>query len=349
MSVFVIDISNWQGDVNTSNWLAMNIHGGIAKALEGMTGIDKKWFANKRKLEALQGSNFVPGAYHYINNIHPAGDQCKAFLDLVPGDWMHHVDVEAPGPLDPDGWFREYRKHYPDKIVGIYTNEPMWRNRSKVSVTDAAKRYAPCVIWVAGAYKGAYQGGTDDFRKIWSRVPAGADGGLPQLGFTEYALMQYTGSATVPGISGPCDMSVAGSIDILKQLAASHGGTVDMPLTDAEWTKLRAIVDDVVHDRLANPWVNADALSPDSKTQVSPLQMIVNSYTQTRAALAALGATEAQIKALVADDPNLNQITEVLNAKLGSGQGGLLSKQDVLDAVTEVVGQTTFVPQKNTP
>jgi GH25 family lysozyme M1 (1,4-beta-N-acetylmuramidase) len=41
--IFVIDISNWQGNVNSSLWLPMNVHGAIAKALEGKTGIDKQW------------------------------------------------------------------------------------------------------------------------------------------------------------------------------------------------------------------------------------------------------------------------------------------------------------------
>lgn len=241
MTVFVLDISNWQGDVDMSTWPGMNVRGVIAKALEGMTGIDKKWYANKKRLDAMK-DRIVPGAYHYINHVHPAADQCKAFLDLVPGDWIHALDAEAPGPLDVDGWFNEYRKHYPNKIVALYTNEPMWTSVSKLPKVDAAARYAPVELWVAGAYRGAYQAGSDDFRKIWGRVPAGADGGLPQLGFETYAIMQYSGSASVPGVSGPCDAGVAGSVDVLKRLAAVNGGSEDMPLTDAEIDKIVAKV-----------------------------------------------------------------------------------------------------------
>lgn len=252
MSVFVIDISNWQDDVNMSTWSAMNVRGCIAKALEGMTGVDKQWANNKAKLLQMKGPNFIPGAYHYMNHVHPAADQCKAFLDLVPSDWIHALDVEAPGPLDVDGWFAEYRKHYPDKTVLLYTNEPMWRQISKVGVIDAASRYAPVQVWIAGAYRGAYQAGTDDFRKIWSRVPAGADGGLPQLGFEEYALMQYSGSAAVPGVRGDCDASVAGSVNVLKQLAAVNTQEKDMPLSTDDLNKIGTLVDQKLQDNVVD-------------------------------------------------------------------------------------------------
>jgi GH25 family lysozyme M1 (1,4-beta-N-acetylmuramidase) len=294
MVVFVPDISNWQGDVDMSSWWGMGVRAVIAKALEGMTGVDKKWARNK---QLLANSNFVPGAYHYQNNVHAARDQCRAFLDLVPGNWIHGLDVEAPGPIDVDGWVNEYRNHYPDKVLLIYTNEPMWRNRSLVKVTNAADRYGPCAIWIAGAYRGAYQAGTDDFRKIWSRVPAGADGGLPQLGFTEYAIMQYTGSARVPGVSGPCDMGVTGSVDILNQLASPNGGKEDMPLSSDDVNRvadkvvtaltpvIHDVVDGVVRSRLADPWVNADPLLPagsKSDAQVSVVGMILQAFLKTQ-------------------------------------------------------------------
>lgn len=237
--IYCADISNWQGDVVMSTWPSIGIHGCFAKALEGMTGVDVKWRRNKGLLAGMAGPSFVPGAYHYANNIHPGADQCRAFLDLVSGDWMHGFDVEAPGPIDVDGWFREYRRHYPNKVVALYTNIGMWKSRSLVPVFDVNARWGPVEVWVAGAYPGAYQSGTDDFRKIWSRVAAGADGGLPFLGFDRYALMQYSGSATVPGVPGigNCDMSVAASIDVLKRLAATNGGSDDMSQADVDAIK----------------------------------------------------------------------------------------------------------------
>jgi GH25 family lysozyme M1 (1,4-beta-N-acetylmuramidase) len=357
MVVFVPDISNWQGDVDMSSWWGMGIRAVIAKALEGMTGVDKKWARNK---QLLANSDFIPGAYHYQNNVHAARDQCKAFLDLVPGNWIHGLDVEAPGPIDVDGWVKEYRNHYPDKVLLIYTNEPMWRNRSLVKVTNAADRYGPCAIWIAGAYRGAYQAGTDDFRKIWSRVPAGADGGLPQLGFTEYAIMQYTGSARVPGVSGPCDMGVTGSVDILNQLASPNGGKEDMPLSTDDINKvvasltpvIRDVVDGVVHDRLANPWVNADPLLPAGSkagAQLSPLAMILQAYLKTQALEQKIAGqtdtVEGTLAVLLGDDTKLQAAVDALNAKIGTGGTGQLSKQDVLDAVQQIVGGTRFVPE----
>jgi hypothetical protein len=68
----------------------------------------------------------------------------------------------------------------------------------------------------------------------------------------------------------------------------------------------------------------------------------IKAQTDTvEASLAALSTAEA-------DDPSLAQITQVLNDKLGGGQGGQLSKQDVLDAVQQVVGGTRFVPEAKT-
>jgi hypothetical protein len=234
VTCYVVDISGWQGDVDMSPWLGAGIEGCIAKALEGMTGVDKKWSANKAKMLKWGG---VPGAYHYMNNIHPGGDQCNAFLDLVPANFIHALDAEAPGPLDVDGWFKAYRRRYPNKVVWLYTNYGMWRQRSKIPDMDVPAKYGPVVMWVAGVKPGTYQSGTDDFRKIWSRVPAGSDGGLPFLGFDTYAAMQFSGSASVPGVSGPCDMSIFGGSP--AELRAYANTTGDDSMSAAEVQELK--------------------------------------------------------------------------------------------------------------
>jgi GH25 family lysozyme M1 (1,4-beta-N-acetylmuramidase) len=378
MVVFCHDISNWQGDVDMSSWLSMNIHGCFAKALEGMTGIDRKWSVNKKKLGAMAGPDFVPGAYHYMNNIHPGGDQCRAFLDLVPGDWMHGFDVEAPGPLDVDGWFKEYRKHYPNKVVALYTNEPMWVNRSKVPKMDVPKRYGPVEIWIAGAYRGAYQAGTDDFRKIWSRVPTGADGGLPQLGFETYAIMQYSGSAKVPGVSGDCDAGVAGSIDVLKRLASRNGASDDMSQADIDAinSHLDSKIDDIAALAAKQVWTALITSDWDGKpASAAALLASTNRYSieaaysgkrpagngapgtltyagqlfaNVLAAVSNTDSVEAALATLAAaekDNATVDQVAQLLNEKLGNGPGGQLSKQDVLDAIRQVVLTTRYVPQ----
>jgi hypothetical protein len=350
MVTYVVDISNWQGDVDMSSWLGIGIQGCLAKALEGMTGVDAKWYQNKAKLLKWGG---VPGAYHYINNIHTGADQCNAFLDLVPANFIHALDAEGPniGLQRVDDWFAAYRKRYPHKVVWLYTNYGMWTQVSKIPGNiDAPNRWGPVVIWVAGAYAGAYQSGTDDFRKIWSRVPAGADGGLPFLGFTEYVAMQYSGSADVPGVSGPCDMSVfGGAVTELRKYTQTSTTEEDMPLTNADA--------DLIINRLLQH--NVDATADGPQTVVAMLARAAHYSLEARnfgqqiaAATDTLEASEtaqakvlAAIQAAQADDVSVATLTQVLNDKLGTGPGGGLTKEDVAAALQQVISGTKFVPE----
>jgi hypothetical protein len=240
------------------------------------------------------------------------------------------------------------------------------------------KRYGPVEVWIAGAYRGAYQAGTDDFRKIWSRVPTGADGGLPQLGFETYAIMQYSGSAKVPGVSGDCDAGVAGSIDVLKRLASRNGASDDMSQADIDAinSHLDSKIDDIAALAAKQVWTalitsdwNGKPASAAALLASTNRYSIEAAYSGKRPAgngapgtltyagqlfanvLAAVSNTdsvEAALATLAAaekDNATVDQVAQLLNEKLGNGPGGQLSKQDVLDAIRQVVLTTRYVPQ----
>jgi GH25 family lysozyme M1 (1,4-beta-N-acetylmuramidase) len=322
MVLFVADISEHQGNVSMSTWRSVGIQGCIAKALEGVTYHDPQWAANKAK---VVDAGIVPGAYHYINNMHSGAEQARAFVAVAPANFIHAIDVEAPGPIDLEGYFTEYRKHYPEKPVLIYTNHGMWRQICKLPEIDAAARYTHH-LWVAGSAPGLYQPGTDDFRNIWKRVRAGSDGGLPFLGWQTYDLMQYSGSATVPGVArtGNCDMSVFGGT--VEQLKAFTGtGKVDDVVTSdemdqiAQRTAAAILTSGLYRDKWTGPDGTTEPLTvmrvldeifrrSDDAVQLTPAtaQALVNAVSQSTADKLASGVhvdptDPAQLKTLLGE------------------------------------------------
>jgi hypothetical protein len=334
LSVFVVDISNWQQNVDMSPWKAAGIQGCIAKALEGMTGVDAKWYQNKAKMLAWGG---VPGAYHYLNNIHTGAEQCNAFLDLVPGNFIHALDVEGPGIglQRVDDWFAAYRRRYPHKTVWLYTNYGMWTQVSKIpGSVNAPARWGPVVIWVAGAYAGAYQPGTDDFRKIWARVPAGCDGGLPFLGFDEYAAMQYTGSADVPGVPTPCDMSIFGGTAAGLRAYTGTGAVDDMSQADVD--AINKHIDDAFranYDEIGAAAAKALLSSNLGSSGPNVAVALQSGFQLAQKIQAQTDTLEASAAAEAASDAALQTALDTLNAKVGSGGAGQLTKADLLEAL----------------
>jgi hypothetical protein len=123
-----------------------------------------------------------------------------------------------------------------------------------------------------------------------------------------------------------------------------------MPLNAEDKLAIKGIVQSV----LADPWVNADQLLPTGSkqdAQLSPLNMILQAYLKTNALeqklLGQTDTVEATLAGLQTDDTKLQAAVDALNAKVGTGAGGALSKQDVLDAVQQIVGGTRFVPEAN--
>ncbi|MEU8268964.1 glycoside hydrolase family 25 protein [Sphaerisporangium sp. NPDC049002] len=100
-----IDVSNWQGAVDWSEYAGGGVDFGFAKASEG-TAFTDKWFA--RNWTGMRENWLVCGAYHFG---HPKGDpddQVRHFLNVVDeagglrrGDLVA-LDLEHSGHLPPE-------------------------------------------------------------------------------------------------------------------------------------------------------------------------------------------------------------------------------------------------------
>jgi hypothetical protein len=293
----------------------------------------------------------VPLAYHYLfysdeygNNPALWARQADLFIDNADPAAIHVLDVEAAATsghhLGVREWVAQYRRRLPNHPLGVYANRALWENRSRMPYSPAGLFD---FVWHAGVGNGYYTSATGTIQAQWS-----AQGGLVNsfaaVGYPTVKLWQLTDHAKVSGVGGSfCDGNAfIGTLSELQALATGKAGD-DMPLTDAEWTKLRGIVDDVVHDRLAQPWVNADALVDDTKTQISPLQMIEQAYMRAPGRLMnakiggttvkdALLAAVAQTDTLEASEAaqsaalaglNVDALATALAEKLTGGSGTL--------------------------
>jgi GH25 family lysozyme M1 (1,4-beta-N-acetylmuramidase) len=179
------DVSNYQGLVDWAQVLVSGRAGGICKASEGMNFVDATFARNWKVLGDL---NAVRGAYHFARpgSSLPA-QQAIRFLGAVKtwkaGDILV-LDLEAgDGNLSSWalGWLHEVQTQT-GIVPWLYSYGPFIR----AHLTDPALAAYP--LWIA-----AYQTSPPTCPPPWKT----------------YVLWQHTDKATVPGIRGGCDESVA--------------------------------------------------------------------------------------------------------------------------------------------
>lgn len=126
-------------------------------------------------------------------------------------------------------------------------------------------------------------------------------------------------------------------------------GGDDVPLTDAEWTKLTGTVRQVVTDLI--PQIGDEVLGRGIQTwdgKRSLAYLASSAYREAQAASKQAGTiadkTDAVRKA-VEDSPTAQQIADAVAATQGTGPGGALTRDDVMSALSEVVSGTHFVAE----
>jgi hypothetical protein len=368
--LFGPDCSQYQGK---PDWHAVRAAGcviGGYKVSEGRTFEDPSHEWNRAQTKA---NGLVPLAYHYLfySDAYAADPslwaaQAEWFVRQADPAAIHVLDVEASATAGHHLGVREfvarYRQLLPGHGLGVYANRALWENRSRMPYTPAGLFD---FVWHAGVGNGYYTTATGTIQQQWS-AQSGLVNSFAAQGYPVVKLWQITDHAKVSGVGGSfCDGNAfMGTLTELKALTGQNGAQ-DMPLDSTDLTKVRAIVKDEVRSALADPWVNADALVDDPTKQISPLGMVLQSYLRSPGnllttklgssgptvgvALQSTASTVARLDTASQDDATLAQITQLLNDKLGSGTGGGLSKQDVIDAVDEVVGQTHFVAEHAPP
>ena len=201
-----VDVSEFQGVIDWHAVAASGVAFAFARATYGMQKVDARYVANAA---VMRGAGLVPGAYHFLTH-EPVNQQAAAFVRWAHPDHLHALDVEYSN-VDVRGWVDAYRQHYPTKTLIIYTGRDLWR-----AAVGAAYGAGP--LWLAGYEPNAYVGGSGTLAAQWAKVGA-AKGGLPWAGWNTWTFMQFTDTATVPGITGHVDGDAfSGSLQLLRDL-----------------------------------------------------------------------------------------------------------------------------------
>ena len=193
---FHADGSSYQGNINWATVRKAGFGGGAEKVTQGTTYENPDWPAARAALLAEAGPEFTPGAYLYLTAGNGAGqaDYFASKAGNIPG-FVIWVDLEraagvSPSVTDARDCTARLRVHYPHNRVGIYAGE---------SFTGTAYLTFADLLWSPH-----YVTGTGTPAAIYRSVPASfwdAYGGRTPV------LLQFSQTATVPGVAGQADVS----------------------------------------------------------------------------------------------------------------------------------------------
>jgi GH25 family lysozyme M1 (1,4-beta-N-acetylmuramidase) len=236
--LFGVDVASYQGSPDWKKVYGAGIRFAFSKVTEGTGYTNPTWTHNRAGMLAL-GDGFLPGAYHFLRSDADPAAQARHFHRQA-GDlagFAVALDVEPSGSSRPTAaqaraWVAEYKRlsgGHP--VIGYY---PRWyweqTGRPDLSFFDT--------IW-----QSRYVNGTGSPQALYAKVPQSwwePHGGEP------ISILQFTSSATVPGIAGRCDANAyRGTLDQLRQIALGD----DMPLTDADVKRIADAVFNAVWRR----------------------------------------------------------------------------------------------------
>lgn len=194
---FAADGSSYQGNIN---WLAVKAAGygaGAEKVTQGTGYVNPDWPAARTALGAATSPTFTPGCYHYLTAGDGAGqaDWFASHAAAIPG-FVIWVDLERaaagtqPSVADARAFVTRLRTHYPSKRIGVYAGE---------SFTGTASLTFADMLWSPHYVEGE---GTP--AELYREVPA--SWWAPYGGLTP-TLLQFSQSASVPGVEGLADVS----------------------------------------------------------------------------------------------------------------------------------------------
>jgi GH25 family lysozyme M1 (1,4-beta-N-acetylmuramidase) len=191
------DCASYQGDVD---WMAVSAvcRFGAEKVTEGTGYVNPRWESSKKAMAAVaERTRFVPVAYLFLDAMEPGAAQARFFAEHA-GDLAGFgiaVDDERalngdPTPAEARAAVAELHKLYPRHPVGGYA--PHW-----FTGTEDLSYYD--WLWAS-----SYVAGSGDPGVLYGAVPASW---WAPYGDKAPALLQFTDSATIAGISGQVDCS----------------------------------------------------------------------------------------------------------------------------------------------
>jgi lysozyme len=225
VTAYLVDAASFQGDVNW-DLVASVCAGGMEKVTEGTSYTNPNWPRAKAAFLRLAPA-FTGAGYLFLSAGNGAG-QARFFarqagnldsLGLV-------VDCEPTATSRPTlGDLRscvaELRQLYPGKPVGGYIPHWYWGEQDTTMVD---------YLWASN-----YVTGTGAAAALYRRVTPGQWAGYGGL---RVAVLQFTSTAVVPGVAGPCDCSAYEGRDLrglLTGAAPIEGGAVTIEEAEPMW------------------------------------------------------------------------------------------------------------------
>ncbi len=204
-TLFGIDVSKWQGEIDWAAVAADGVHYAIIRATHGTTIIDE-WF--DYNWEQAHAHGIIAGVYQYFEPAEDPIAQADVMLQMMgtlqPGDLPPVIDVESSTNSTPaqtaaavGAWIEHVEAATGVKPI-IYTGRYFWQDNVG---TDA---FADYPLWIAH-----YTSECPNIPDQWS----------------DWVFHQYSSSGTVAGIVGAVDTNLFnGDLDDLMALTVQDVG-----------------------------------------------------------------------------------------------------------------------------
>jgi lysozyme len=222
--IYGVDVSYYQGLPDWRQVYNAGIRFAFSKVSESTDYVNSTWAHNRAGMETLTG--FVPGAYHFLRSTTDPAEQARHFA-AAAGDlskWAVMLDVEPitdqdgkvvsmPSAAQAKTWVTELKaKAGGHKVLGYF---PRWYWRELGE---------PDLSFFDGLCGSEYVSGTGTAATLYTRVPSAW---WEPYGGENVVTLQFSSSATVPGISGKVDVNAyRGTVD---ELRAALIGTTPAP------------------------------------------------------------------------------------------------------------------------
>lgn len=228
MPIYGVDVASYQGKPSWPSVADSGVRFAFSKVTQGTGYVNPTWAYNRAGMTAL-GGGFLPGAYHFLEGGNGAA-QARHFLDRA-GDlsgFAVALDVEASGAdaKTARDWVAEFKDRTGGHPVLGYYPRWYWEETGRPDLSFFDTLWQSHYVSGAGSPAGLYDKVPGSF---WE--PYGAE---------QISILQYSSSATVPGISGRCDVNAfRGTLDQLKALTLKED---DMALTDDDIKRIAEAV-----------------------------------------------------------------------------------------------------------
>jgi GH25 family lysozyme M1 (1,4-beta-N-acetylmuramidase) len=225
-------------------------------------------------LRAIAAAGLVPGVYHVPGEHTGSGTaQARRLVDEVRGSlgdrpMLYALDAEtSPAWGDPTAgqcaeFCAEVRRLTGHRVLGYV---PRWWMQAQGWTRSQVAAVAANAVWWQSQYRDAPD---------LSRPPVADYLGWP------LKLWQWSATGPAPGIPGNCDKNVFyGSLDELRRMAGGDSQEEDMPITEAEFGRIRRIVRQEV---AAGKVVDSDSYlaKPRGSGQSGPVYSVANDHTR---------------------------------------------------------------------